>query len=177
MDLEKLFLTRQSTRSYQDREVDDSILERICKLAMLAPSAVNCQPYDIYAIKGEKADDFTRNIQIKGSNGWANTCHTYLVIAAHRPIVVQRPNRSISNEEYIDIDVGILAAYLTLAAENEGVQSCIVGLRNETAIAKFLDLPIDTKFPLVIALGYKEENYPLREKHRRDFDKVYTLIK
>ncbi len=177
MELEQLFLTRQSTREYGDEPVTDEQLEQICRLGTLAPSAINGQPYRLYAINGEKAKEFAVNIQIKGANKWADSAAAYIVIEQSKPIFIDRGERVVSNESFIGNDIGILTAYIVLAAENIGVQSCIVGLRDEKGIAKFLNLPEGTPFPLVIALGHKSEGYAVREKNRHNFDEVYKLIK
>ena len=177
MNLEELLLTRQSTREFCDKPVSDEILEKICRLAVLAPSAINAQPWDLYAISGEKAKEFTKFVQKEGANGWADGAMAYIVIKQRTAHAIMRGERRVSNEEFIPNDIGILAAYITLAAEDLGVQSCIIGLRDESGIADFLNLPQGTPFPLVIALGYKAEGYPVREKHRRDFELNYKLIK
>lgn len=177
MDLEKLFLTRQSTREFSEREIADETLTEICRLATLAPSAINGQPYNLYAINGAKAKAFTKYIQPHGANRWADTCHAYIVIQQREPWSITRGDRHISNEEFIGKDIGILSAYIALAAENLGVQTCIVGLRDEKGIAEFLKLTEGAKFPLVIAVGYKSEGYPVREKSRRDFTETFKLIK
>lgn len=62
MDLEELFLVRQSTREYSDKPVSEEDLLEICRLAKLAPSAINSQPYKMYAISGEKAKAFAKNV-------------------------------------------------------------------------------------------------------------------
>lgn len=177
MDLEKLFAERQSTREYCDKPVDDKTLERICRLSTYAPSAINAQPYKLYAISGKKAKEFAKNIQPHGRNGWASECTAFIVIEEREPVEIRRGEKVISNAPFIENDIGILAAYLTLAAENEGVQSCIAGLRDEKGIAEFLHLKDGTRFPLIVALGYKAEGYALREKQRREFKQTYTLIK
>lgn len=64
MDIEKLFLTRQSTRRYSEQPVSDEELERICRLGALAPSAKNSQPWKMFAISGEKAKDFACCVQM-----------------------------------------------------------------------------------------------------------------
>ena len=177
MDLEKLFLTRQSTREFSDETVTDGQLERICRLATLAPSAINGQPYRLYAINGGKAKKFIPNIMVNGANKWADGVSAFIVIEQTAPYTVQRGTRTVTNEQFIGIDIGILTAYITLAAEDMGVQSCIVGLRDEKAIAEFLNLPEGTRFPLVVALGHSADGYPVREKQRKPFENVYKLIK
>ena len=177
MELEKLFAARQSTREYDSRQIDDETLKRICRLATYAPSAVNAQPYKMYAVSGEKAKKFAVNVQPYGRNVWADECAAFIVIQQLAPVEIRRGDNVISNAEFIANGVGILSAYIALAAESEGVQSCIIGLRDEKGIAEFLNLPQGTRFPLIIALGYKADGYPLREKQRRDLNETYTLIK
>ena len=177
MNLEQLFIARQSTREFSDEPVKDSELERICRLAILAPSAVNGQPYKLYGINGEKAKLFAKNIQTNGANKWADAATAYIVIQQTEPVKIERGTRTVSNEPFIANDIGILTAYITLASEDTGIQSCIAGLRNEKGIAKFLNLPEGTRFPLVIALGHKAVGYPLRNKVRRPLEDTYQLIK
>lgn len=177
MNLEELFLKRQSTRDYSDEEVTEEQLKEICRLAILAPSAINAQPYNLYAICGEKAKSFCTLVQVKGANSWASGCTAFIVIEKRKPFEVTRGERKVTNEPFIGNDVGILTAYIALAAENMDIQTCIVGLRDESGIAKFLNLPDGTSFPLVIALGHKKEGYPVREKIRRNLDETLHIIK
>lgn len=177
MTLEQLFLKRQSTREFSDAPVTDGDIEKICRLAFLAPSAVNAQPYRLYAVNGDKAKLFKKNIQMQGANAWADTAAAYIVIEELEPVTIGRGERNISNAPFIENDAGILAAYLALAAEDTGVQSCIVGLRDEKGIAEFLGLPENTKFPLIIALGHAADGYPVRAKIRRPFEECFKLIK
>ncbi len=177
MNLEQLFLTRQSTREFSDEAVSEKQLEEICRLATLAPSAINRQPYRLYAVVGEKAKAFTKNIQKDGANSWTDSCPAYIIIEALPATTVERGERKISNAEFIQNDIGILSAYIVLAAENQGLQTCIVGLRNEEKIAEFLDLEVGTNFPLIIAIGHKAKDYKLRDKVRRDFESTFKIIK
>lgn len=177
MNLEELFVKRQSTREFSDKEIADETLEKICRLAVLAPSAINAQPWNLYAVNGAKAKEFIKFVQKDGANAWADGVKAFIVIEQRAPHAIMRGDRRISNESFIPNDIGILSAYIALAAEDLGVQSCIIGLRDEKAIAKFLNLPAGTPFPLVIALGYKKDDCPVREKRRRQFELNYKLIK
>lgn len=178
MDLENLYLTRQSTREYdQSKKVSDENLLEICRLGKLAPSAVNSQPYKLHAISGEKAKAFTKNVQVLGSNKWASSCPAFIVIEQGKPPILERLGQKITKTEFVPIDIGILTAYIVLAAENMGIQTCILGMRDEKAIAQFLGLKEGTKFPLVIAVGYAAEGYPIREKSRKDFEETVQLVK
>lgn len=177
MDLEELFLVRQSTREYSDKPVSEEDLLEICRLAKLAPSAINSQPYKLYAISGEKAKGFAKNVQIMGSNKWASECTAFIAIEQGKPPVLERLGQRITKTEFVPIDIGILAAYIVLAAENKGIQTCIIGMRDEKGVASFLGLKEDSKFPLIIAAGYKKEGYAVREKTRKPFEDTVKSIK
>lgn len=177
MNLEQLFFKRQSTRDYSDEQVTEEELKEICRLAILAPSAINAQPYNLYVICGQKAKLFSPLVQVRGANSWASNCPAFIVIEQRKPFEVTRGERMVTNEPFIGNDIGILSAYIALAAEDMDIQTCIVGLRDESGIAKFLGLPDGTPFPLVIALGHKKEGYPVREKNRRDFNQTVHIVK
>lgn len=177
MELEELFKKRQSTREFSDETISDGELKEICRLASLAPSAINAQPYNMYAVNGEKAKIFRKFVQNNGANKWADNCPAFIAIQAREPFSVQRGERRVSNDRFIPNDVGILAAYIALAAENMDIQTCIIGLRDEKGIAQFLNLPENTSFPLIIAVGHKKQGYPVREKSRRNLDETFFLIK
>lgn len=177
MELEELYKTRQSTREYSDKPVTDGDLLEICRLAQYAPSAVNSQPYRLRIVTGDKAKEFCKFVQVLGSNKWASACPAFIAVEQGKPAVLERLGQRIAKTEFVPIDIGIVTAYIVLAAENMGVQTCILGMRNEKAIAEFLGADENTKYPLVIALGYAPEGYPVRRKTRRAFDEAVTILK
>ena len=177
MDIEQLYLKRQSTRKYSNKPVDDELLEKICRLAALAPSAKNSQPWKMFAINGAKAKEFAPCVQMFGANKWASGCPAFIVIELARGKLEERISERFSFGDFSGNDIGLLAAYLVLAAEALGLQTCILGIRDEARIAQFLGEPDGSRFPLVIAAGHAEEDYPVREKDRKPFDEIFKLIK
>lgn len=177
MNLEELYLKRQSTRKFSNKPVLDEQIERVCYLASLAPSACNSQPWKMFAINGEKAKVFNKNVMIYGRNKWAETCPAFIVINSQKADLFEKIGDAAKVGDFTENDVGILCAHIVLAAENEGLQTCILGIRDEAGIAEFLCLPKGSKFPLVIAIGYADESVEIRKKVRKNFNEVYTLIK
>ena len=108
MNLEELYLKRQSTREFSDKPVTEEVLERICRLAALAPSAINAQPWRLYAVAGQKAKEFIPLVQKNGANGWAECTNAFVVIEALAPHAVMRGERRVSNEEFISRGLGEL---------------------------------------------------------------------
>ena len=177
MDIEKLFLTRQSTRRYSEQPVSDEELERICRLGALAPSAKNSQPWKMFAISGEKAKDFACCVQMFDANKWASGCPAFIAIELKRGKLAEKIAEKFTFADFAGNDIGLLTAYLVLAAEDMGLQTCILGIRNEDKIADFLKEPKGSRFPLVIAVGHAAEGYELRPKDRKPLEDVFKLIK
>ena len=73
------------------------------------------------------------------------------------------------------MDLGIAASYITLAAEDEGVGSCILGWFDEKKIKELVGIPQNRRLMLIVSLGYTSK--PKRKKVRKEFDKVVSYEK
>ena len=175
-ELEELYRERQSCRDFSDREVDDELIQEICRVALLAPSACNCQPWKIVAVKGEKKDAVVKAVQSMGKNPFASKAPVMLVLVEGKGNRLTRLGDAFGRTDFVHNDLGILQAHIVLAAEAAGLGTCILGWRNERKIGKALGLK-RIKVPVVIALGYPAEGYATREKKRKQLDETYTLIK
>ena len=168
-ELEQLYLTRQSCRSFDSsKPVDKELLERICKLALLSPSACNTQPWKIYVTTGEKAKEAIKATQVMGHNKFASEAPVLIVFAEVKGNFTTRMANTFDYNDFAHNDIGILTAHLVLAAEAAGLQSCILGWRNEKMLCKTLNLPKGTRFSSAIILGYATEGYEVRPKKRKD---------
>ena len=168
-ELESLYLNRQSCRSFdQNREVDRELLERICKLALLCPSACNAQPWKLYVVTGEKVKTAVKGLQDMGMNKFASDAAAVIIIAEGKSNLTASVGKSLKNNDFTHNDIGMLTAHLVLAAEAAGLQSCVLGWRNERKLQDALALPKGTKIPLAVVLGYATEGYELRPKKRKD---------
>lgn len=167
-ELEKLYLTRQSCRSFDaNRPVERELLERICRIALLSPSACNAQPWKLYVATGEQAKQVIKGLQDMGVNKFASDAPAVIVVAESKGNLISSVGSSIKKTDFTHNDIGILTAHLVLAAEAAGLQTCILGWRNESKLQKSLSLPKGTKIPHAIVLGYATEGYEVREKKRK----------
>jgi nitroreductase len=80
-----------------------------------------------------------------------------------------------TNKHYPHIDLGIVAAHISLAATDEGLGSCIIGWCDEKKVKKALEIPKGKRVMLVILLGYS--NQPLREKKRKTKEEIVSYDK
>lgn len=65
MDLIKAILERKSIRAFKPDPVPKETIEAILKLAILAPSAINLQPWEFIIVTGEERERLSRRL-IKG---------------------------------------------------------------------------------------------------------------
>lgn len=176
-ELEQLYLTRQSCRTFdRNKPVDPALLERVCRLALLSPSACNAQPWKLYAVTGEKAKALAKSLQDMGMNKFASEAFALVAIAESKGNLTASIGAKIKDNDFTHNDIGILTAHLVLAAEAAGLQSCILGWRNEKKICEALSLPKGTRIPEVVAIGYAAEGYEVRPKKRKSENETLVFI-
>ena len=175
-ELEALYLKRQSCREFTDKPVSEEVLKEICRVGLLAPSAMNAQPWKLIAVTGEKRKELAKCMQRLGMNKFLSGATAFIVVVAGSGTLLTKLGSVFKENEFLRNDLGILTAHLVLAAEAAGVGSCIIGWRNEKQLRETLGLGKKACIPEVIALGYPPEDYKIREKKRKPFDDVFTLI-
>jgi nitroreductase len=62
MDIEQIITERKSIRAFKSDPIPHEILEKIVKLALFAPSAINLQPWELYIITGEEKSRLSRTV-------------------------------------------------------------------------------------------------------------------
>jgi len=145
MELMDAFRNRRSVRDYSDAAIDRATIERLIEAAILAPSAMNLQPWafavllDREQIEGyaKRAKDWWLASLPQTSNepSLRRTLEDpQYVLFYHAPalVVVLAKTSGTQAAE----DCCLAAEHLILAARNEGLGSCWIGLARP-----WLDLP------------------------------------
>ena len=164
MEFMELINKRQSCRSYDEREVEQEKLDTILEAARLAPSACNGQPYHITVCKGETAKQVAKATQSMGMNKFSSQAPVLLVISEEPYVKSAALGAKVKGNDYRSIDIGIVTAYITAAATEVGLSTCILGWLEDEAIRKICDLKHPVR--LVITLGYGKDLQ--RKKNRKD---------
>ncbi len=176
MNFSEISKNRQSCRSFNpEKEITDDVIKKILECAALAPSACNAQPYRITVCQGQKAKEVANATMGMGMNKFTADANVMIVLSEESYNTTSGIGSKIKDNDYRSIDIGILSAYITSAATDEGVESCILGWLNDKEIRKICNLK--NKVRLVIALGYPKENYQLREKKRKPFEELISFVK
>ncbi len=175
MDFLDICTERQSCRKYDtEKAVEREKLDAVLEAARLSPSACNGQPYHITVCKGETAKKVAKATMSMGLNGFADQSPILLVISEEPYVRSAALGSKISGNDYRSMDMGILSAYITAAACEQGLSTCIIGWLDGEKIGKICGIKNTVR--LVITLGYAHPEDKLRNKKRKDISELVTEI-
>lgn len=173
----ELAAARQSDRSYEPgRVIGREVLERILEAGRLAPSACNGQPWHFTVVTDPQLlVEVGRATSSLGMNRFVKDASALVLITLEPTNITSKLGCGIKDKDFPIMDLGIASAYITLAAEDEGIGSCILGWFDEKKIKELVGVPQKKRLMLIISLGYNLK--PKRKKIRKDFDKVVSFEK
>lgn len=173
----ELAQSRQSDRAYeQGRAIERDVLERILEAARLAPSACNGQPWHFTVVtEPELLVEVGKATASLGMNKFVKDASALVLVTLENTNITSRLGCGIKDKDFPMMDLGIASAYITLAAEDEGVGSCILGWFDEKKIKDLVGIPHKKRLMLIISLGYAAK--PKRKKVRKEWDKVVSFEK
>ena len=175
MNFSEIAKNRQSCRFFDNtKQVEEEKIKAILESTVLSPSACNAQPYHFTVCKGEKAKEVAEATRGMGMNKFTSDVPVMIVISEEAYNKTAGVGAILKDNDYRSIDIGIACAYLTAEATAQGLETCILGWLDDKKIRKICDLKHAVR--LVIALGYPKENYELREKKRKPFEELVTVI-
>ncbi len=149
MEFKEVIRNRYSCKKYSDKQVESEKLTAILEAGRLAPTAKNLQEQHIYVI--QSAEKLAVIDQITPCRYGAPTV---LVVAFDKNNVFTYPgDKRDSGVE----DASIVASHLTLAAADEGVDSCWLNYFDPDKAAELLGLPENEEVLMLLDLGYAAE--------------------
>lgn len=174
MSFQELAARRESCRDYTGEPVSREQLNQILAAARLAPSACNSQPWKFIVCDGETAAKTAKCVQSPPLpiNKWADRAGAFIVLC-ETPARLMK-GLPVSNQHYAQIDVGIAAAHLVLAAADLGLSTCIMGWFRENELRALLSIPRQATPRLVIAVGHAATP-EIREKKRKEADETVSF--
>lgn len=177
MDFLELVTSRQSDRAYDaSRPVEADKLERILEAARLAPSACNAQPWKFVVVtEPELARKVGKATAGLGMNKFAKEAPVHILVVEESANLSSFLGAKIKDKYFPLIDIGIVTAHIALAAESEGLGSCILGWFDEKDIKSLVGIPSSKRLLLDIAIGYPAKGK--RVKARKPKEKVVSYNK
>lgn len=176
VDFIEFIASRQSDRAFDPaRPVEKEKIDRIVEAVRLAPSACNAQPWHLIVVddpdlKNQVAD--TTSSRVLGMNHFTKQAPVHIVLVEEKVNLSSGIGGWIKNKDYAQLDLGIAAAHIVLAAHAEGLGSCIVGWFDETKMRRLLNIPESKRVWLDVVIGYSTQ--PLRTKKRKSVSEIAT---
>ena len=174
-EFKSLVLSRQSCRSFSDKEIDVNDLKEILDVALLAPSACNSQPWKVYCVTDrEKVKKVAQSVSDGGVNSFASSAKAFFVVAEKTASLKKGAEEKFGRNHFVKYDIGELIAYITLAAKAKGIDTCIIGWINAEKLNAAMNFDDGESCNIVIAAGYGD--CPLREKVRKPSGETSQFI-
>lgn len=172
--IEKLFKTRHSIRSFIKEHVSIKDIKKAVELAGYAPSACNRQAVRVYAIDSRKYIEDTDQC-LDGIGGFANDVDKFLLITGKLSSYKDEYNQFI-------VSAGIFAGYLSLALHTYHIGACLVqrSLRTTSMWNKICEknnIPKDEQLVCMIGIGKMKKKTTVPISKRFPVDDVFREIK
>lgn len=178
MNIYELIKKRRSIRAYAaDKDIPADVLNRVLEAGMWAASGKNLQNWRFYVLKGEKRKEYLQYSQ----KSWLSIKDTlekrlkpslykfterFFFTLGDAPVVIMA-FAQLSGEDHPQTQVGnvyLAVQNMVLAAEHEGLGSCIMGspLEVEADVRRFLGVESQKDLKLVcgLTLGYPAHTPP-----------------
>ena len=177
MDFLELAKNRQSDRGYLEKPIKREKINYCIQSAQFAPSACNSQPWRFVVIDNPeliKIIGQTAFKTIMPINHWAYSAPVIILQLSTKQNLKTRIGSWIKRHDFRSIDSGIAVSHLTLAAESQGIASCIIGWFNEKPLKSILKIPRNLRIEMIITMGYAK-NSKKRPKKRLLLEQICSF--
>ncbi|MBQ1392550.1 MAG: nitroreductase family protein [Lachnospiraceae bacterium] len=161
MDFTELVASRRSIRAYKaDKPVDNATVSEIIQFAQQAPSWKNSQtgryyvvtsPEKLTEVKEKTLPDFNRN---NCKNAPALIITTF--VKSRSGFERDGSPTNELGDEWGAYDLGLQNQLVILKARELGLDTLIMGIRDEKALREALSIPETEEVVSVISLGYRD---------------------
>lgn len=170
MEFKEVLNRRYSCRAFAARGVEAEKVERILEAGRIAPTAVNKQPIHIWAVSNPETLE-----AIKGVTR-SNYGAPLILVVGCRPD--EAWVRRYDGKNGAEVDATIVATYLMLAAENEGLATLWVGSFDPALLGEILPGTDGYELVAMINVGYPAEESEPSTMHgeRKTIEELVTEI-
>lgn len=160
---------RRSIRKYKEQKIEKEKIDKILKAALLAPSSMNKKPVEFIVVDDKETLLKLEECKAKGTLGLKTSPLAIVVVAD-----TERSNVWIE-------DASIASTLIQLEAQELGLGSCWIQIRNrqsengdsEEAVRNVLELPENYGVLTILTIGYKDEEKPVYDDSKLNYEKVH----
>lgn len=158
MEFNELIRERFSCRALSDREIPHESMNRIFEAARVAPTAVNRQPFKIWAIESPDA-----RAKLAETTSYTFGAGVFLVIGSKEDEAWVRPDDDLN---FADVDAAIVATHIMLAIHNEGLRATWVGKFNTPKLKELFPVMEGYNLIALFPVGYPTEKGVPSPRHK-----------
>lgn len=160
MDVKEAIERRRAYRSLDHIDISEDLINDLAKVAQIAPSCANKQPWRLVFVYDEQ--ELRKLFKIlSGGNKWVENAS--MLIA-----VFSKPENDciIGERKYYLFDTGMATAFIILRATELGLVAHPIAGFNEEKAKDLLNIPVDMRLITLITIGKhsKEVNPVLSEQ-------------
>jgi nitroreductase len=169
-NLLELLRKRRSTRKFMETEISPEIVEQLMQAALMAPASKSSNPWQ-FILVDDREKLQALSVSKKAGSKLIENCSLAVVVLAD-------PEKS---DVWVE-DTSIASIYLQLEAEDLGLGSCWVQIRNrqnaegedsEAVVRRLLDIPANFRVESIIAIGMKEVSKEPYDLDNLQWEKVH----
>lgn len=153
-----------------DAELMDEALDAIEHPTEDETQPVHLVIVDELELKNKVAD--AASARLLGMNHFTKQAPIHILLVEEKVNLSSGIGGVIKDKHFAYVDIGITASHICLAAEAEGLGSCILGWFNESKIKKLLNIPDSKRVILDILIGYPAQE--LRSKKRKSTNEIVS---
>lgn len=153
-----------------DTELMDEALDAIKHPTEDETQPVHLVIVDELELKNKVAD--AASARLLGMNHFTKQAPIHILLVEEKVNLSSGIGGVIKDKHFAYVDIGIAASHICLAAEAEGLGSCILGWFNESKIKKLLNIPDSKRVILDILIGYPAQE--LRSKKRKSTNEIVS---
>lgn len=163
MDIYEMIRKRVSTRVYKSEKVPDDTVKRVVEASLRAPSWGNKQCWKVIIVDSKVEKNLIG--KASGQPNISKACEEapYVIVYCANP----KESGVKNGMEYYLFDCALAMDHLMLAAESEGLATCIVGWFDEKIVKSVLNIPDNYRVVAYTPLGYAAEN--VLPRSRKEF--------
>lgn len=149
MEFNTVLQRRYSCRAFSPSPVEQEKVDRILEAGRIAPTAVNKQPVHVWAVSSPDALEAVKGVTR------SNYGAPLILVVGCRP--ADAWVRRYDGKNGAEVDASIVATYLMLAAENDGLATLWVGSFDPALLAGILPGTDGYELVAMVNVGYSAD--------------------
>ena len=157
MDFDKVIAERYSVRKFENKHLEQSVIDEILKAGHLAPTGCNFQPQRILVI-----NNYSSLSKLKKCTKWHFDCPLAMLVCYDKN---ECWTRRYDNEQSGVVDAGIVATHMMLEAAELGIGSTWVMSYDPEALISEFEIPDNIVPVAILVMGYPADDAEPNKLH------------